>query len=85
MDTLRSQLAQQIERLSGATLKTVLLSLIQSHSDEHTIQVLQQAFENSDGWQAISNLAGTVDAPKDWSSEHDHYLYGTPKHSTLSE
>jgi hypothetical protein len=20
-----------------------------------------------------------VDAPRDWSSEHDHYLHGTPK------
>ena len=24
-------------------------------------------------------LAGTLDMPPDWASEHDHYLYGTPK------
>lgn len=33
-------------------------------------------------WDAIEALAGTVEAPVDWSAEHDHYLYGTPKHST---
>ena len=30
-------------------------------------------------WDTLERLAGTVDAPPDWSSEHDHYLYGTPK------
>ena len=30
-------------------------------------------------WDVLERLAGTVDAPPDWSSEHDHYLYGTPK------
>ena len=27
----------------------------------------------------LGRLAGTVEAPADWSAEHDHYLYGTPK------
>lgn len=30
-------------------------------------------------WDALESLAGTVDAPSDWATEHDHYLYGTPK------
>ena len=30
-------------------------------------------------WDTLERLAGTVDAPPDWSSEHDHYLYGSPK------
>ena len=30
-------------------------------------------------WKAIAALAGTVEMPPDWSLEHDHYLYGTPK------
>lgn len=28
---------------------------------------------------AFTQLAGTVDAPEDWSLEHDHYIHGTPK------
>lgn len=37
-----------------------------------------------DVWDVLERLAGTVDAPPDWSSEHDHYLYGTPKHQANS-
>jgi hypothetical protein len=31
-------------------------------------------------WDVLEDLAGTIDAPDDWASQHDHYLYGTPKH-----
>jgi hypothetical protein len=27
----------------------------------------------------LGTLVGSVEAPRDWSAEHDHYLYGTPK------
>jgi len=30
-------------------------------------------------WDVMESLIGSVDAPEDWSREHDHYLYGTPK------
>lgn len=35
--------------------------------------------ENKDGWDIIESLIGSVDAPEDWSIEHDYYLYGSPK------
>jgi hypothetical protein len=31
-------------------------------------------------WDVLSEFSGTVEGPKDWSEEHDHYLYGTPRH-----
>ncbi|MBD2330081.1 hypothetical protein [Alkalinema sp. FACHB-956] len=31
-------------------------------------------------WDVLESLTGTVEAPADWSAEHDHYLYDTPKH-----
>jgi hypothetical protein len=31
-------------------------------------------------WNVLSEFSGTVEGPEDWSEEHDHYLYGTPKH-----
>ena len=34
---------------------------------------------SSDAWDVLEDLAGTVEAPQDWASEHDYYLYGTPK------
>lgn len=30
-------------------------------------------------WDLLERAAGSIDAPADWSVEHDHYLYGTPK------
>jgi hypothetical protein len=38
---------------------------------------------NGDGdfWTVLQKLSGSVEAPADWSAEHDHYLYGTPKKS----
>jgi len=27
----------------------------------------------------LESLTGTVEAPADWSAEHNHYLYSTPK------
>lgn len=32
-----------------------------------------------DAWDVLSANEGSVEAPADWSAEHDHYLYGTPK------
>lgn len=41
----------------------------------------QQHLRSSDSaWDVLESLTGTVEAPADWSAEHDHYLYGTPKH-----
>jgi len=44
-----------------------------------TIQAVAPAGEAEDAWQLLENLVGTLSAPPDWSVEHDHYLYGTPK------
>ncbi len=32
-----------------------------------------------DAWSVLESMEGTVEGPPDWSSELDHYLYGTPK------
>ena len=31
-------------------------------------------------WDILESMVGTVEAPPDWSINHDHYLYGTAKH-----
>lgn len=35
------------------------------------------AASEGDAWDVLERFTGTVDAPPDWASEHDHYLYGT--------
>ncbi len=45
-----------------------------------TIQDALPTVVTGNAWDLLEALAGTVEAPPDWSAEHDHYLYGTPKH-----
>jgi subtilase family serine protease len=46
------------------------------------VTTLRQQHLQSSGnaWDVLESLAGAVKAPADWSAQHDHYLYGTPKH-----
>ncbi len=44
-----------------------------------TIQPVEQPVAQENAWDVLEELTGTVEAPSDWSSEHDHYLYGVPK------
>jgi hypothetical protein len=52
----------------------------------YTIQIIspEQQTEATDknAWDMLEDMAGTYEAPEDWSSEHDHYLYGTPKRNS---
>lgn len=34
---------------------------------------------SGDAWDLLDSLTGTLEGPEDWSSQTDHYLYGTPK------
>lgn len=45
-----------------------------------TIEPLQQQATDveANAWDTLARLAGSIEAPADWSSEHHHYLYGTP-------
>jgi hypothetical protein len=40
-----------------------------------------QASRKGDAWAVLKSMMGTVEGPADWSSELDHYLYGTLKRS----
>ncbi len=64
-----------IERVNNLSnnLQQQALALVLTLREEHL-----QASGNA--WDALRSLTGTVEAPVDWSTEHDHYLYGTPKH-----
>ena len=44
-----------------------------------TLEEISPLSTAMDAWSLLESLAGTIEAPKDWASEHDHYLYGAPK------
>ena len=45
----------------------------------YIVTIESEEKEECDLWYTLAKLAGTIEGPKDWSEEHDHYLYGTPK------
>ena len=47
-----------------------------------TIQSVDMPVAQENAWDVLEAMTGTVEAPSDWSSEHDHYLYGTSKRQT---
>jgi hypothetical protein len=55
-------------------LQNQVLRFVETLRDQHL-----QASNNA--WDVLDSLTGTIEAPADWSKEHDHYLYGTPKQS----
>lgn len=46
---------------------------------EFAVALRQTNLQNSasDAWDVLESMIGSIDAPADWSSEHDRYLYGT--------
>ncbi|MGH9855868.1 MAG: hypothetical protein ACREBD_39030 [Blastocatellia bacterium] len=48
----------------------------------YVITIAPQPEPATDGglWDLLDQLAGTINAPSDWAAEHNHYLYGAPKH-----
>ncbi len=51
------------------------------HKDNPLFTESLEDIENEgDAWDVLEALTGTIEAPSDWSSQHDHYLCGNPKH-----
>jgi hypothetical protein len=49
-----------------------------------TIEVIEEE-PYEDPFKYLLKHAGTIEGPADWSVEHDHYLYGTPKNKVTDE
>jgi hypothetical protein len=46
---------------------------------EVQIVVLEGGQAKPDLWDKLRGMAGTVEGPKDWAQNHDHYIHGTPR------
>lgn len=57
------------------TLQEVVLDAIQKFVDAE-----EKNTNSPDALDVLDRLTGTVEAPEDWADQHDHYLYGTPRH-----
>jgi hypothetical protein len=51
---------------------------LQQQVSKFVVTLRQQHLQISDNtWDVLESLTGTIEAPADWSAEHDHDLYGT--------
>ena len=61
-------------------LQTYLNSERNTEQAEETEQKVTFVQNQQNAWDVLESIIGTVEAPPDWSINHDHYLYGTAKH-----
>jgi hypothetical protein len=85
--TIKEKVIQVVEGLpADATLDQIVSTL---HDLEAEDSVEPQSGTDAPlpaggVWDLLEGAAGTVEMPADWASEHDHYLYGTPKRSSAA-
>ena len=80
---LKLEIITAIESLSPESLKLLseFVDFLRFKRFQSPKEQTPSAPESDNAWTLLETLSGTVQAPQDWAAEHDHYLYGTPKHS----
>ncbi|TAE54528.1 MAG: hypothetical protein EAZ87_21960 [Nostocales cyanobacterium] len=43
-------------------------------------EISEKHHHEGNAWDVLEALTGTIEAPSNWSIQHDFYLYGTPKY-----
>lgn len=75
-----------IQQLEKAISK---LSELSESEQEAIAQMIMTTLESkkpsANAWDTLKEMAGSIEMPEDWSQEHDHYLYGTPKQNQENE
>jgi len=64
-------------------LQTYLNSEGNTEHEKETEQKVTFVQNQQNAWDILESIMGTVEAPPDWSINHDHYLYGTAKYYPL--
>lgn len=85
--TTKERAMQVIEQLPADATLEQILDTLQHLAPETTAVPLvdpEEALPEGGVWDLLEQAAGTVEMPADWASEHDHYLYGTPKRSSAA-
>jgi hypothetical protein len=79
--TIREQLIREIEQAPDNLVNELLGFLLQIKSQQSALVKEQQPF-----WRYVEDLITDIPPevldtlPSDGAEQHDHYLYGTPKH-----
>ena len=75
-----------IKQLEKAISK---LSELSEKEQEAIAEIIMTTIESkkssTNAWHTLKEMAGGIEAPEDWSEQHAHYLYGTPKQNPENE
>ena len=86
--TTRERAIQVIEALPPDATLDQIVGTLQRMDAEETRELRGESstdvLPEGGVWALLRHAAGTVEMPADWASEHDHYLYGTPKRSSAA-
>lgn len=85
--TTKERAIQVIERLPADATLDQIVDTLQHMEPENTAEPSGEslpALPEGGVWDLLEQAAGTVEMPADWASEHDHYLYGTPKRTSAA-
>ncbi len=85
--TTKERALQVLQEMpEDATLEEILerLEQLEGEGTQKSEAAPERAVPSGGAWDLLLSAAGTVEMPADWSAEHDHYLYGTPKRSSAA-
>lgn len=75
-----------IKQLEKAISKLSELSEIEQEAIAQIIMTtIESKKPSANAWNTLKEMAGSIEMSEDWSQEHDHYLYGTPKQNQENE
>lgn len=60
----------------------IVLGLTPNTRYRITVDAIPTSTQEEDAWTVLDRLSGTIEAPPDWSREHDHYLYHSPRRNS---
>ncbi|NLV26550.1 MAG: antitoxin family protein [Methanomicrobiales archaeon] len=64
---------------TGSVFKPIDKVDLQEDIDVTISIIVDDSDKSEDLWDILDRNTGIVDGPPEWSSEHDHYIHGTPK------
>ncbi|BCL37391.1 hypothetical protein [Nostoc sp. MS1] len=81
-DNQEEALSNLIKLFEERNPKIFILEEINSAKIEYPLIEVAETFKvEGNAWDVLEALTGTIEAPSDWSSQHNYYLYGMPKNT----
>lgn len=83
--TAKERAIQVIDGLPADATLDQIVETLQHMEPETTVEPpveTEAPLPEGGVWDLLDQAAGMVEMPADWASEHDHYLYGTPKRAS---